>query len=676
MENPGLDIEALKKAMDDEAKRLQRNDGSRNGGQERTEKVLGGMFELSPALASALNIVVNTVQPRVRRFVEEGIRGSATPLLAKTGMQPTTALKTANFLAHGAGWALTFYDEAGGLAGATKRHFKELGELKQRFSKANTTHGGKANALDALKGNELLGVELQRINTHFRTNIISEACGLLASAPQAYIKLLDDKGSNKGGSPTMIPGEKFDDYIERFVGSLDREVQQVDKVEELIHEKLAPIKDKIRARSLKPYEEREAIRNLENQLRARLENTKAPEVDEKTIREMLVPMGAIASVAARDSLLRERGEKEKGLKTTAFDMIEKLTEVVINDKDATSVGGLKFDAYIRKIFDTHQENMGQPKIGKRFDEKLDFACKEIAKSITEGKMHPMALVDLVGGRKIVKDKGKHIATREEVAQAIEAQVKFMPATFAVDAQEYLSESTVTKEDLKHSIDEMQGSDRAFAVSLLPEEVAKEIGITDEEIKSSHETARETMVQNVTKAVLDLAALPDEKLKEAKLSEKQIALIRETAPKAKAGHTEAVLEKMSRKGEFKDALDTTIVDAIGMGLERHPGALFEQAGQTLYAEHEHPGGAYEDADEAQEAGTLEASASSHKHGLNKHHEKKKHALHEEKASQAWDAGEDAQDREPLGASGKKPPHVVHHAQYEGREGLSSERHLGN
>lgn len=593
MEATSLDIEALKKAVQDEAERMKREEGRHgNDAAQRTEKVLGGMFELSPALASALNIVVNTVQPKVRRFVEDGIRASATPVLARAGVQPEVALKASNMLAHGAGWALTFYDETGGVVGDTRKHFKELGEIKHRFSKANVAHGGKADALGALKGNELVAVEMRRVNTRLRTNLVGEACGLLASAPQAYIKMLDDRERGAGVVSSMLPRESVEDYVGRLTSKIDKEAQQAESIEDSIRKTLAPIRERIHAQDLDPKEKRDALRNIESRVRAQLEEKQSVQVDEATVREMLVPIGAIASVAARDTFMRGRSEDAKSLKTTAMDMIEKLTDVVINDKDARTVSGLSFEAYIRNIFNTHQENMGEPRIGKRFDEQLNYACKEIAKAIGDGKIHPMALVSLVGERKIVKDTGKHIANRDEVAQALAEQINQIPAKFSVDPKEYMAEAAVTEDDLKRALETLKDKDRDFFIALLPEEVAQKVGLKDQEIKVAHGAAKADFAQTLSQAVLDMATLSDEQLKEAKLSREEIAVIRKAAPDAEQGRADAVMERIGKKGNFRNTLDMAVVNAIGGGLEGHLGELYDRADHKLHAEHAHAGGTYE------------------------------------------------------------------------------------
>lgn len=688
MDANGLDIEALRKAVTDEAERLKRSEGKRSKEDApRTEKVLGGMFELSPSLASAVNVAVNWLQPTVRRFVENGIRTSAAPMLKKAGLEGEAALRTANVMADAAGWALTFYDEAGGLVGDTRKHFKELGELKQRFSRVNVAHGGQADSMSALKGNELVGVELRRVNMHLHTNLLGEACKLLSSAPQAYIKVLDKNGMGKTASMQRIKGESIEDWVARIKRIGPQIAKETNAVDSTIRELLEPYKSELSASGMTPYEQRTSLKNIEAELRKEITAEKASEVDEKTIRELLVPIGAIASVAAKDALLKGRSDEAAGLKTTALDMIEKLSDTVINDKNAKSVGGLSFDAYIRKILDTHQENMGQPHIGKRFDEKMDYACKEIARAITEGRMHPMALVNLVGERKVVKEMGKHIASREEVTQALDEQIKLMPAKFAVDAEEYITEAAVTEKDIKHAVDTLPEKDRAFFVSLLPEEVAKKVGVKDEEIKVAHDMARDGFAEHLAQAALDLATLSDEKLKEAKLSEAEIKLIREIAPQAKEGHLDRVLDRVTKKGQFKDTLDTTVVNAMGANLIQHPGALYEQSGHKLYGEHEHPGGDYldegskKDKDKEKKKPLEKNSAA---HGLGDDEEED--ALSERKPASmlrpskshahthdSWDALEDG-DEPSHKPSKHKPDSHIHHAHHEGRQ-HAHDRHLG-
>ncbi len=661
MEATGLDIEALKKAVQDEAERLERDRGRQGKGhQEQPQvRVLGGMLELSPPLASAVSVAVNWLQPSMRRFVENSIVATATPALTRV-MPANNAKKAAEMLADGAGWTMTFYDEAGGVVGDARDHFKEISQLKQRFSKANVAHGGSSNSLGALKGNELVGVEVRRAHMHLHDGLMNQAAKLISSAPQAWIKIMDRKeGSGKASSLARIKGEGDGAYKSRLATTLTSAVDGEFAVEKELNEKMKAYRQDME--HYEPWEKEEALRTIKTNLREQLKGNKntSPAISEATTRELLVPLGALGTVVAQNALAKNK-EGRDALKTTAMDMIEKLTDVVINDQDAKTVSGLSFAAYIRNIFNTHQENMGEPRIGKRFDEKLDYACKEIAKAITEGRMHPMALVSLVGERKIVKDMGKHIASRDEVAAAIEEQITLLPAKFSVDAEEYLTEAAVTEQDLKHSVEALQGQDRAFLVSLLPEEVAKKIGVKEEEIRQAHQIAKDDFAQNLAKAVLDIATLSDAQLQEAKFSAKEIKLIREVAPKAEQGDMLAVMEKVGKKGAFKDTLDTTIVNAMGLGLEQHPGELFEHAGSKIYAEHAHPGGSYVDALEKEREGAGRTS-----HGIASH----EHEAHSFSAEEdhAWDLAEEADELEEKPHHAQhKPHHVVHHAQHEGKQ----------
>lgn len=602
-------------------------------GSDKAEELLGGLITLPSNIAPIANFLKNTVKPHIAER-GEGIVGQHLPgLLEKTGLSTKTAHNVSDRTAAALAYFIIFSDEMAGTIQNFSRFVKGRKQLAEELSPVAKAHGaglGVSGLLHSgLAHNEVVEVAKSHLRKRWVQETFSDMSGLAASFSALYMHVVNKKAERAELTHQTNEDDFFDRYNE-FKNNANKkgiaDEAQIDRLWE------------------------SNIRQQGHGIRQHREDS-AKKRD--TLNQFVVPGGAALAEFLRGYFIEK--EKKDSTKATALEMIRNLSDTVINDKEATGVDGVPFEAFVRKIFETHQENMHQPKIGKRFDEKMDYACKEIASAITEGKLHPMALVNLVGERKIVKDKGKHIAPREEIKQAIAEQIKLMPAKFAVDPEEYLAEAAVGEHELKLALKDLKENDRAFFISLLPEEVAKKLGLSEAEIKAAHETAKQGFAENLSKAVLDLATLSDEQLKASKLSDEQIAVIRDVAPKAKEGKQEEVLEAVGKKGEFKNTLDSVIVDAIGAGAEHHLGDLYEKAGHKIFAEHEHPAGQYEPS-ALENAAHTDDKAHAEKDGweaLDDGHESHHHeaSLHEEHAQEAED---------------KKPLHTVHQAQHQGME----------
>ncbi len=602
-------------------------------GSDKAGELLGGLVTLPSNIAPIANFLKNTVKPYIVEKGEDIVGASFPGALKKAGLSEGTALNASKHASAALAYFIIFSDELAGTYQNISQFIAGRRQLAEQLSPVLKAHGEK-NVVSALLGgvlshNEVVEVERGRLRQKWVQDTFTDMSELAASLPTLYVRYTNKKHELGDKHEQLARTESHEQRYKAFRDRLVSEGMNSDEIRFLWQNQTRE-EGTLRQRSQEDI----------NKTRENLDR-------------FIVPGGAAVAEFLRGHFIGR--EKKFSSRVTALEMIRSLSDTVINDKEASGVDGVPFEAYIRKIFETHQENMRQPKIGKRFDEKIDYACKEIAAAITEGKLHPMALVSLVGERKIVKDKGKHIATREEIKQALAEQIKLMPAKFAIDPEEYLAEAAVGEQELKLALKDLKENDRAFFIALLPEEVARKLGLSEEDIKAAHETAKQGFAQNLSKAVLDLGTLSDEQLKAAKLSEEEIALIRDVAPKAKEGKQEEVLEAVGKKGEFKNTLDSVIVDAIGSGTEHHPGDLYEKAGHKLFAEHEHPEGQYAE----ESAGHAEYAASPNKDGweaLGQSHEHDT-ALH---------------DDQPHSSEDKKPLHTVHQVQHQGMErGLSSE-----
>ncbi len=576
------------------------NGNGRSGSEaDKANEILGGLITLPSNTAAVVNLVKSTFKPWAIEKGEGAIHAKMPGVLESLGMSQGTAGNLTSRTATSLAWLVIFSEELAGAyrnlsnyAGANK----QLAEDVQPVLKAQ----GKAAGLigSQFSNNEVLAHARKCIRQKLVRDTAFDMTDLAASLPTLYVRYKNNEA--------------------RLAGAADPKPDSPKSRSQLFNEQVTEFVEQY------GYEKQDAIKAVQSmgQLNAQDERLRKEEIKDtkEAIEKYAVPIGAVITEMLRGHM--EGKHKRNKEAEPALMMIRRLADTVIDDHEATSVKGVPFEQYIKDIFQTHQRNMGQPEIGKRYEEKLDFACKEIANAITEGKMHPMALVNLVGERKIIKDKGKHVATREDIHKAIADQIERMPAKFSVDADEYFAETSIGEQDLKSILSGLKGEERTFFISLLPEEVALRVGVKEQEIKAAHEHAKAHFTETLNKAVLDVGSLSDEELEKAGLSKDEIELIRDVAPKAKQGDTKSVLAAVSTKGDYKDKLDFALVNAarVEFANGRKLGELYEHAGQKLFAEHEHPEGRYDD-----EAPDMQEDKP-HNQVHHAHHKGREHEVH--------------------------------------------------
>ncbi len=640
-----LDVEGLRQAWEKE-----RREQKRDGTSEKSEKVLGGLLSVSPTVASAIRVGINWAQPIIRRGSEDFIRTHGESTLSRLPISGNRAADIANYAAHAVGWGMTFYDELSGVNDSTKKYWADKAALKEKLSTVSSAYGG---GLGALRGNEVLAVEQRRIGQCFRSRLMYDTTKLIASAPQAYIKMLDDNERRMGLKDNGVqwkPGESNESFVSRQNAAMKRMRSARNALTETIHaEAVVEAESKLAAettpakieafKNRNPDDNNASVQDITDKIREELtesiyqdmlldreeveknQGKPTPEKDRRDItKELFVPLGALGSEIAKDAV--DKRDQGRELKTTALDLIRKLNDKLREDPDARKVDGKPLETYIVDIFRTHQENMGEPSLGKRYKDRFDdYAAKEIAEAIYTGEMHPMALVNLVGERKIVKPGGKDVATRSEIDVAINEQKEKMPARFDIDPDEYIAEAGFSIDDVKATIDSQEGRAHDFAMSVYPKEVLLKAGYKDDEIELAYANEKAHMAEDLGKTFLDLATLSDEELKAANITPDEIKHVREWAEEYREQGPEAVIAHMVKKGEFEKSAEFLAANglALAFGDGMHIGQRYEQAGGRLHGEEASEPEVAEKAekDEEKHAGEAQdhahhASGSQHKH----------------------------------------------------------------
>gem|GEM_PF-37371 len=540
-------LERLQKIMEKETSDLERKNAQDDSARAKpeAEDKLFGMFELSPQMNSLVRLGVDWADPYVRQYGEDFLRTSGSAALAKVmKSNPEKAEATAQALANAIGWGYVMKRPfIGGFNGAKRLH-SDRGDLADRLQPILRAEGimyGGHGALSkaGLDDNEIMQVEHQRIGSNFKYNIYRDVgAELIVTAPQIALKV---KSNNEWANSTADTSKpKAGEDSKQFTSRRSAEIKE--------------LREQLVADGHDPDTVQTIIKENMNGGFNQAPGSGKKEISQDMLQSLGPAFGAIGTATVRQNITSHQKKHTDHLEETALDKIEKIYEKALETRRISKIDGKDLKTYVKDIFQTHQKNMGQKHVGERLNERFDYASEQIAEAIERGRMHPMALVHLVGERTIVKRAGKSIASRAEIDEALDAMCEKMPAKFDVDVDEYLGESTMTGEDIKHILTSLNGQARDLFVEIIPDEVLLHVGLSEEDIHSTHQRNKKEFGKLLTTALMDVASMSKDELEAANLHDAEIKLVYDLAGKGKTGDIKSVLAGVSTHGEFKKGVE--------------------------------------------------------------------------------------------------------------------------
>lgn len=273
-----------------------------------------------------------------------------------------------------------------------------------------------------------------------------------------------------------------------------------------------------------------------------------------------------------------------------------------------------FAQYVHKIFQQNQHDSGQAEISERFFSHLkaeswsdkdiqkmadadlsayEVAIKHISKNIKDGRMDALALINLVGQRKVVAKDGKsfgNLAARGDedelkagLIREIDKQAALLKPNHHMEDEQvsqHLADYTFTTDELKAAFgaNGLKGEERAFVFALVDantpdDKVLKEItGVSDEEMKKLRLDVQEHFNTHLDAAIREIAELPKEQiiaLEDAhRLSEDERKTIKGVVAEAESSHSSAasVLDSENKKAVEKAVTNVLMAkEEVGSGL---------------------------------------------------------------------------------------------------------------
>lgn len=317
-------------------------------------------------------------------------------------------------------------------------------------------------------------------------------------------------------------------------------------------------------------------------------------------------------------------DTNKDLKSEiALDMILDTKRAMDENSQRTTIPGGKNDSeqytvaqMVHRIFQQHQHDCGQAEIGARDIRSMkavnwddadiqkmkdsdlnayEVAVKHISQYIRDGRMDPLALINLVGERKIVMPGGKSFGTlksndaeavKENVIAEIDHQAALLRPQHKMGQDEVsaaLANYTFTKEELQAAFSNhgMRPDEKAFLFMILdtstPDDaVLKDLtGRSDTEIKQLRQDAQKHFSVQFDAALREMAedlASNPAAIERYNLTEEEAMRFQDVYRKAQqtGGSIGDVLEGEARKEVAASVANTLVDDAL-----HHDGKLWSQ-----------------------------------------------------------------------------------------------------
>lgn len=280
-------------------------------------------------------------------------------------------------------------------------------------------------------------------------------------------------------------------------------------------------------------------------------------------------------------------------KTSAFQMIKDLAEQAHSGNghigyvmhEATGEQ-MPLENYVLEVFKQHQQDIGGVPLNDRFRflPELEEACKTIASEIEDNLLSPMALVSLVGNRKVLDDRLR-VADEDVIKGEIKQVWRVIEKCEEVDTKEFIEETAfATPEDFKKILNDLPEAEKPFFVSLFPEAVVKEMGgLKDAEIDKLKDRGAAEFAEHMTTAIETLGTLSEKELQRYGLTAKEGKLMRQLSDAIDEMGAENVVDSL--QGQARKDVTEAVRNARGYWQERVAGGAERSRGGAARGEEE-------------------------------------------------------------------------------------------
>lgn len=246
----------------------------------------------------------------------------------------------------------------------------------------------------------------------------------------------------------------------------------------------------------------------------------------------------IQPISAFDMIMNLKSQLDDNPKQAKFSLPKGMT---IEGAKGSAAEEVPLADYVVQIFQQHEKDCHgkNAKVPARLHDRLQEAAKKIADTLANGEVDGMALVKLVGERKVVRSGAKTIASDDALGHELEKAKAHMRHVDWVDEREYFADASFSKEQLKSAWKAMAEDEKDFFVSLIPSQVMESVGVKAPEIKDRRDRREQIFKADLSAMLQGAVQMGDEKLGQLSLQKDEIALLKDAADKSTSGDESAL-----------------------------------------------------------------------------------------------------------------------------------------
>lgn len=292
---------------------------------------------------------------------------------------------------------------------------------------------------------------------------------------------------------------------------------------------------------------------------ARASSTQIP-VQENTDSKLLaLNLAGMGNVVLGQALKKSEDAKAP----TAYSMILKLQDKFAN---GDIFGGASLTKNIIDIIQQNEKERGRSAIGKVLLEKLEPLAERIGEVIARGEIEPLALIDLVGGGKIVKNRV--FVSEDKLEEILDVERKTFGTHQKTSYEEFLADFQNPDKIMKIISDNLKtltGDEKALFATLLSEDVLLRAGVSKKDIQPLREQGHDFTYDFMIKQTQELAQHKPEELKEKySISEQEIKGIMNLNKLIEAGKQEEVKSEIDSGKFTKSVIATSLQEMATIG----------------------------------------------------------------------------------------------------------------
>ena len=451
-------------------------------------------MEVDPKFGSLIRAGQAWLVPRLNKFAAPTV-GKMFEAGARSLRADEATAKTANTVGQSAFlWSTVFFQQIADMASNTRDYTQQRNELFKQFKPIAEASGAQVSV------NEVMRTEYERAGKAFSASVKGMAGDVVTLVPNVIIAaqqqnaLLNKQpfsfGKKVAAEPkdNRSPEQLRQDIIRKEV---DRRLMGLDSdhIDDAYRTKIA----------------REVAQEINVGKVSESANGGATKNDEKLMSDVLTYTAFASPVV--NSFFKTEADKSP----SAWEMIKKAKseiDAVCSRKGneceftAPDVKRIRIDNkplpdYLVDIFQQNEKNRGRSEIAGVNLERLQEASVAISEALAKGLIDANALVLLVGEHKVIEHKAgtTSIVQEEELQASIDQLSTRLGKKMELSSDEFykaFANPEAIRTQVKQDIESMEGLEKACFVTLIPENVAKNAGLSEAAIREARIQARDHM----------------------------------------------------------------------------------------------------------------------------------------------------------------------------------------